>query len=149
PVESIITVTASFTPVVTPRTPATKNVVCVGFVPILIVLLSPESPRLPMWILSLLEPATLLAAFIPIAMLPLPVVFTAKAETPMAVFWLPLLLPIRAASPVAVLLLPVVSLPNALAPTAVLSTAVVLGSAPGPNPVLAEMEEVRSTVTPP
>ena len=91
PLESITTLTASFVPVVTPRTPAAKNSVCVPIVPIRIRLLSLDVPRWPISIL-LLPVVRLLPALKPIPMLPLPVVFNAKAETPMAVFRLPLLL---------------------------------------------------------
>ena len=65
PLESIRTGTALLLPVVTPRTPATKNEVCVPGVPIRMVPLSLAEPWLPMWILLLLLPETFCAALYP------------------------------------------------------------------------------------
>src|ERR1700689_1326875 len=96
--------TASFSPVVTPRTPATKNEVWVPVVPMRIAPLSPDDPALPISMLLLLEPETLAAAPEPIAMLPTPVVLFSRANSPYAVLSDPEVLDSIAAAPPAVLL---------------------------------------------
>src|SRR5579872_5721991 len=104
---------ASLLPVVVPRMPAAKNEDCVPGVPMRMVPLSPEEPLLPIWMLLLLPPETLIAALLPMAILLLPVVLPAPvtlppALRPMAVLLLPVLLALRALVPIAVLLFPIV-----------------------------------------
>ena len=73
PALSIMTGSASATPVVTPRMPAMKVRVWVPDGPIRIGALSAATPRLPMWML-LLPVVTLDPASTPMAVLLLPVV---------------------------------------------------------------------------